>query len=407
MNSSTPLCLAVVALLTANAVHAADGAAKPAVEPPSASTGYDFAAQARLLYRVVACGSDEALPEGMDSKVVEAHCKALQPKIQSYRSKYVGEAKPFIARLRPEALPTTVVYPCGGGDLISALTTYPDAVDITTLSLEHAGDPRRLDTIDSRRLTTSLAVFRRSVWGLLMADNSTTQNMQNLQKGEIPGQLAFFLVGLAVQGYEPVSLRFFTINPDGSLHYLSLEEVAAQDKTLAKTLSGRWESPDLSVAFSNAELAFRPKGGGPIRIHRHFAADIGDRGLKQNGAILEYLSSKGRVAAMTKAASYVLWRKDFSLVRRYLLDNMEFMISDSTGIPPPYVEGTGFIYETYGTFTGSFLGTEEDKANNAALRKVWRSQPERALPFRYGYPDANGKWNLFLLRKGEPAKAKL
>lgn len=401
MHSRTPLFLAVIVLLGAGAARAAEGAAKLPGTPPGAEPGgHDFAAQARLLYRVVACGSDDALPEGMDARVVEAHCKALLPKVQSYRAKYVGEAKSFIAGLRPEGLPATVVYPCGGGDLISALTTYPDAVDITTLSLEHAGDPRRLDKIDSKRLAESLAAFRRSVWGLLMADNSTTENMQNLQRGEIPGQLAFFLVGLAVQGYEPVSLRYFALNPDGTLRYLSLEEVAAQEKTLAKTLRGQWQSPDVSVAFSNAELAFRPKGGGPLRVHRHFAADIGDRGLKKDGAILKYLSTKGRVSAMTKAASYVLWRKDFSLVRKYLFDHMEFMISDSTGIPPRYVEGTGFTYETYGTFTGSFLGTEEDKENNAALRKLWKSQPSRALPFRYGYPDASGKWNLFVLRKG-------
>ena len=36
---------------------------------------------------------------------------------------------------------------------------------------------------------------------------------------------------------------------------------------------------------------------------------------------------------MTKAASYLLWWKEFSLIRNYLLKNMVWMISDSTGIP--------------------------------------------------------------------------
>ena len=43
-----------------------------------------------------------------------------------------------IQALKPAGLPKTVVYPFGGGDLISALTTYPEANDYTTLSLEHA-----------------------------------------------------------------------------------------------------------------------------------------------------------------------------------------------------------------------------------------------------------------------------
>ena len=405
MTSRAPLSLAAV-LLAAPAAWAAEPAAppKPAVASAAVSEGQDFAAQAKLLFRAVACGSDDPLPDGLDRKVVDEHCKALGPKILSYRTRYVGEARAFLAKLPPPGLPSTVVYPFGGGDLLSALTTFPDASDITTLSLEHAGDPRRLDKIGAQRLGKSLALFRRSVWGLLMADNSTTENMQNLERGEIPGQLAFFLVGLAVHGYEPVSLRYFKLNPDGSLHYLSLEEIAAQEKVLARTLRGTWGSPDLSVAFSNAELTFRPKGGGPVRVHRHFAADIGDRQLKKDGAILKYLEAKGRVAAMTKAASYVLWRKDFDLIRKYLLGHMEFMISDSTGIPPRYVEGTGFVYETYGSFSGSFLGAEAE--NNAALRTVWKAQPARPLPFRYGYPDSSGKWHLFLLRKPAVAKAK-
>ncbi len=36
-------------------------------------------------------------------------------------------------------LPEAVVYPFGGGDLLSALAAYPDAAEYTTLSLELAG----------------------------------------------------------------------------------------------------------------------------------------------------------------------------------------------------------------------------------------------------------------------------
>jgi hypothetical protein len=106
--------------------------------------GADFSAEAKLLYRVVACAGDAPLPAHIPAKTVEAHCKALSQKMKRYSERYAGEASRFIAALRPAGLPTTVVYPFGGGDLISVLTAYPDARDITTLSLEHAGDPRRL-----------------------------------------------------------------------------------------------------------------------------------------------------------------------------------------------------------------------------------------------------------------------
>ena len=43
----------------------------------------------------------------------------------------------------PKDLPTALVYPFGGGDLMAALQLFPEATEITTISLELAGDPRR------------------------------------------------------------------------------------------------------------------------------------------------------------------------------------------------------------------------------------------------------------------------
>jgi hypothetical protein len=119
--------------------------------------------------------------------------------------------------------------------------------------------------------------------------------------------------------------------------------------------------------------------------------------LKKEPALLRHLERKGPVVAMTKAASYLLWRPDFSLMRQYLLDHMVFMVSDSTGIPPRYAKGAGFVQETYGTFQGSFLRT--GRATNDEFRELWRSQPARPLPFRYGYPDSSHHFHLLVTRK--------
>jgi hypothetical protein len=394
-------------LLAAPALAAEPTPAASAPAPAPAPAGKDFIAQAKLLYRVVACAGTDALPAHLDAKIVEEHCKAMAPKLEKYRTQWIGEAKEFIGTLRPEGLPTTVVYPFGGGDLISALTTFPDATDITTLSLEFAGDPRRLDAIKKERLKESLRLFRSTIWGLLMADNSTTENLQKGQGSEIPGEVGFFLVALAEHGYEPVSLRFFTLQKDGSLHYLTEEEIAALEKTRAKTLRGVWESPDLSVAFSNSELTFKPVGApadAPVRVHRHFAANLGDNGFAKAPELMKYLEGKGRVVAMTKAASYMIWRDDFASIRNYLLKHMEFMISDSTGIPPKYLEKAGFELTTYGEFTQSFLGASEE--HNKAFRAIWKAQPKRKLSFRYGYIDGGtGSFHLFTAAKKPAAPA--
>jgi hypothetical protein len=369
----------------------------PAGVPEAAA---DFTAEAKLLFAVVSC-TGAPLPAGVDAKTVQAFCAQQKRQLAVYRDAYLPKASAFLGRLRPAGLPTTVVYPFGGGDLVSALTTYPDARNVTTLSLEHAGDPRRLAAVkDPKVLARSLEVIRQTSAGLLTQNDSKTENLMKGQRGEIPGQLAFFMTALAVHGYEPVALRFFRFEPDGAIHYLTQAEIAAAEKGNAKLLRGQWVSPDFSPAFSNSELTFVKKGEDPrtqARVHRHVAADLSDAALARSPGILKHLASKGRFVAMTKAASYLLWRADFSGIRDVLLDHMVFMVSDSTGIPPAAAQKAGFVQETYGAFEKSFL--EASPSVNDAFAKLWAAQPKRPLPVRYGYLDGARHFHLLVTRK--------
>ena len=206
--------------------------------------------------------------------------------------------------------------------------------------------------------------------------------MMQLQQGDIPGQLAFFLTGLAVHGQEPVSLRFFRLGPDGAPIGLTLADITALEGASATKLNKVWKSPDFSVAFSNSEITFR-KGGepkAPSRIHRHIAADLSNRGLKDVPSVLKHLEAKPRVTVITKAASYLMWNSGFSRIRDYLLTNMEFMLSDSTGIPPHYSQKAGFEVLAYGQFDAPFLAAPEAEAKD--ILALCGVQPKRELNFR-------------------------
>jgi hypothetical protein len=375
--------------------------------PAYADSGHDFVTEARLFYRAVACAGEEPVAgtqDGLDARVVGEHCKAQQSPAAKFRRRYMDKAGRFLGRHRPAELPGKVVYPFGGGDLISALIAYPDAAEVTTISLEHAGDPRRLAGLDAPQLRTSLALYRQAVSGLLRNHDSASENLRKLEKGPIPGQLAFFLLALALTDHEPISLRFFRIEPDGSLHYYSRAEIEELDDTVARKKAHRWVDTDYSVAFSNAEIQFRRRGAGPAepaRVHRHIVFNLNNQNFPDS-PLHKHLERKGAIAAMTKAASYLLWMNNFSGIRNYLLRNMKFMISDSTGIPPLYARKAGFRQVTFGTYTGPFLPAGEK--HDQAFVALWAGQPKRALPFRYGYPDAAGNYHLLLtIPKARPA----
>jgi hypothetical protein len=385
-------------------------AAAPAPSPAPPLEGQDFAGDARLLYRIVACSGDEPLPEGIDAAVVKTHCDWLVPKMESYRKLYVGVAKPYLAKLRPEGLPTTVVYPFGGGDLISALTSYPDAKEITTISLEHGGDPRRVRTLTSDQLAKSLDLFRRTIKQLLTLDDSASEDLMKVQRGGLPGQLSFFLVGLAVHGQEPVSLRYFRLEPDGQIHYLTADDIAASEAKRAQKLNSSWNAPDFSEAFSHLELSFRPVGSkdAPTQVHRHIAKNLADKPLAADPSLLRHLEAKGHVSAMIKAASYLIWFGDFSTIRSYLLTNADFIFSDTTGIPPRFATKAGFVQETYGSFDGTFIPAFQGPAyhkETAVFKELWASQPHREITFRYGYPDVNHRGHLMVTRRAPSAPA--
>ena len=89
-------------LVTASAVIAALGglvAGGPRVA--RADDGADFISDAKLFYRVVACGSSEPLPAEMDAATVEAHCAEMAKRYHHYTDKYVTPARAFFAPLRP------------------------------------------------------------------------------------------------------------------------------------------------------------------------------------------------------------------------------------------------------------------------------------------------------------------
>jgi hypothetical protein len=367
----------------------------------------DFISDAKVFHRVASCGGTEAPPADLDAKVIEKHCAEMAKRYEYITKNYVEKARAFFAPLQPADLPATVVYPFGGGDLLSALVTYPNATEITTISLEHAGDPTRLAKLTKKtQLATALMNFRASISGLLSLHDSTSENMRKLEMGGIPGQLSFHITGMTALGFEPVSLKYFTLNDDGSIKYLTQSDIDALAAKKAKKKRPSWVDTDFSEAFTHMELSFRKAGDAkaPLVTHRHFAWNLGDNGFK--GSPLEkHLLAKGKVAAMTKAASYLIWTSGFRAIRDYLLANMVWMASDSTGIEPRAAKKAGFTQTTYGIYKGAFL-PDAVPAVDAQMLEMWEKQPKRRLPFRYGYPDLEKHVHLMITAPAPPKPAK-
>ena len=419
-------------------------------EPPPG--GHDFTPTGKIILAVGACGGDGTAPEGFRKELINQHCDVIEKTQAQYKKAWLDVAAPFFVAHVPATVPKKVVYPFAGGDLSTALTVYPDADEITTMSLEPAGDPRTLEALAKQKspppspdvgkmakpdpvkpalmpakkkkspavgksdkpersddgnadeepvalekgpptLEKALRTVEYELRFLYRVNFSNTINMIDAMRGGLlPTNLIFSLSALKVHGYEVVSLRYFKLDAEGNIKYLTDDDVAAAPNPTTG-------APDFrNRIFANAEIRFK-KPGGRVQIYRHIQVNLDNDHLKKDMRVIKHLELKGEVAGMTKAASYLLSWDSFSIIRDYLIGNVQWMVSDATGVAPRFGKPKGFAYETYGAFQIPHI-----QAGNS-IAKDWRDEfarePKRKLSFRFGYYDGTPAHtnHLIIMRK--------
>jgi hypothetical protein len=346
--------------------------------------------EAKELLIVGACA--DGTPKNIKPDAYAAHCKTIKKMQQDYKASWQTEATAFFGGKVPKNIPKTVVYPFAGGDLASALAVFPDADEITTIALEPAGDPRALAKIKEANLKAALTPVSKGLDLLYRRNYSHTMDMIDFMRGaQMPTQLIFSLSALSMYGYELVSMKYFTLADDGTIKYLSKADLDKADQI--KDIGKR------NGELANVEIKFRKAGTKRDQTYRHIVANLDDQHLKKTPAALTHLQKKGHVAAMTKAASFLLMFDTFKTMRQYIIDNVDWMVSDATGLSPKYGKPLGFEYETHGTFERSEMDA------GAPFSPVWaaefKAQPARPLKFRFGYPDHKFRNHLIIMKRGE------
>ena len=353
--------------------------------------GTDFIAEARLLSHLVACAGDAETPTDWPNALLKRHCVLLREQTARYQGRWIERTRPFLLRVVPADLPKSVVYPFGGGDLVTALATFPNADEFTTISLEIAGDVRNVASLNNKQLKDSLDSTLDHLRCLFAVSHSKTSNLKAGSHSSLPGEIAFALVAFSVFDYEPVSLRYPRLDAQGKLSYWKANELPA--------VGVPWVRDSGPNPFANVEITFRSRqdAKAPLRVYRHFAANLDDDHFVANRPLALHLAAKGSVSVMIKAASYLLWFDTFSHIRSYLLDHAAWMISDSTGVQPSLARAAGFEQDCYGLFHGPML------AKNSHIKSefltLWQASPRRMLPFYFGYPDIDGHGHMMVTRR--------
>lgn len=267
--------LVPLALLAGLPARGADAPCKPvnpcevpegtaaAVPEPAA----ELTAEVKQLFRLVACRG--APPAGLDPAAVKAYCGKKAKREERART-IRAAVDASLPDARPEKVPSVVVSPLSGGDLLAARSAFPAARNYTLTGPMPAGAA----VPDALRAAANLAPF--------LEDASMT--------GTPRAALPALLGALAAEGAEPVGLRYFRVEPRGSLRFYSAPELRAQGE-------GVWR---------NCELLFVSRGEpGRQLVVRYLQADLTDAGAAAEPGPLAHLASKGSFAALLPAEGAV------------------------------------------------------------------------------------------------------
>jgi len=289
----------------------------------------DFATEARALFDLLSCQGK--VPQGLAPEPVKVYC-ARQARLAVKQGEARRALEALLRPLRPVRLPSAVVYPLSGSDLASALAAYPDARNVTLTSRRPAGDPRLLARLHDR---AALAAFLDEV----AKEGERLAGGLGGEEGPLNRPaLPVLLLALAVEGCEPVGLRYLSVESTGTLRYLGASEIASRER------DGKGQDP-----FASCELSFVRQGEPPgtlPRFVRSLRVDLSDAGIAADPGPLAHLAAKGGFAALLAAAT-MLSGDGYTRFRELFLRRAVFLVSDGTGPTADQLKQAGFEEESH------------------------------------------------------------
>jgi hypothetical protein len=277
---------------------------------------------------------------------------------------------------------STVFYPFGGPDALTATLCFPHSPAYVIVGLEPAGTLPSAGQASKRDLALYLDEVRETLSSVLGRSFFITRQMDHQFRGQVTdGLLLPILQLLARTNHTIDGFRYVRINDDGQL----IEREAA------------YQPPPGKFGNKGVEIQFREDSSPSTQKLYYFAVNLADDRLRENKAFLKYLSRFQSVTTLLKAASYALHRPDFSTIRDFMLSNSEAILQDDSGIPyrcfQPGLWNVG-LYGGYDHPYGSFRGLAQ-----ADLRKAYLTSRPKPLSFAIGYGFARIPSNLLLARR--------
>jgi hypothetical protein len=266
---------------------------------------------------------------------------------------------------REHALPADVTdheplfYMFSGPDFLYASAFFPNAPTYILCGMEPVGPVPDISTLSPAELAAALANLRKTVESSLDWSFFITKKMKtDLAGSRLTGTLPILYVFLARTNCTIESVIPVRLDAAGNF----TEETK-------KTI------PGVRIVFSSDESA--------TQTLYYFTTDLSDWSVKANPGFLEFCKKQGRGTSLLKAASYLLHRNGFSIVRDFLLQQSDLILQDDSGIPFHDFPPEHWTLQLYGHYAGPIALFKEFPQPD--LAKAYAEANPPMLGFSFGY----------------------
>ena len=288
----------------------------------------------------------------------------------------------------------TVFYPFGGADILHSSLFFPCGRNTVMIGLEPPGtvaDPAKLSEAARRRY---LGAVRQSLFSIIEFSFFRTLAMRDDFANVLDGVAPVLVVFLARLDYELLAFKEIRVVSNGSaMTRNAYEELKKKD-------------PNLS-AVAGVQIFYRTEKGGPVHSVAYFSTDISNAGLEKTSYFLPAIKKQlgNPTIGYLKAASYLMHRDNFADIRNFILDESEFLLGDSSGIPIKYMKDGRWKLVYYGRYDQPIkLFSVRHQPD---LKADFRNQKNdiRPLPIGIGYNYIKGTSHMVLGIKQAAAPA--
>ncbi|MCB1179472.1 MAG: hypothetical protein KDK36_17965, partial [Leptospiraceae bacterium] len=253
------------------------------------------------------------------------------------------------------------------------------------VGLEAGGHQPDLVSLHRDKIRQGMREFISSLDSITRLNFYMTNKMKkNISASVFKGTSPVFLSYFGLMGIVPCSLRSIDLESDGSIKYLTKEEISNSKK--------------FKSGFVSLEIIFNDPVSGKNKYLYYFSKNISNSGLENDSGLLEFVKKKGDFVSTFKAASFLIHYNHFSKFKDFILDNANVIIMDDTG-PRVKELKKGFDLKVFGRYSRPInLWPEMYQKELMELHKEQKPDP---IKFRYGYGTLNRTYHILYARRKE------